>query len=125
MEQHDKHASPFAATYCTPLAASDTRSPLQRAQMSQTRAPAVTPNGQEDTPKEGSAELRACIDGAMFRASKYFDPARLKRECAEFADEASREYCVFVGEAGMYGMQKVHQVKAYTVDAKLADVVGR
>ena len=57
----------------------------------------------------------------MFRAGKYFSPARLEKECAAFSDPKLSAFCAEVGAAGMYGMGK--ETASYTKLASLAQFV--
>mmetsp|Transcript_17688 Transcript_17688/g.62891 ORF Transcript_17688/g.62891 Transcript_17688/m.62891 type:complete len:442 (-) Transcript_17688:32-1357(-) len=50
------------------------------------------------------ADRRACLDGLVFRASKYFRTAALEHICPRLASKRDRDFCLGVSGAGMYSL---------------------
>lgn len=69
----------------------------------------------------GDRRKRACIDGLVFRASKYFADIEVDRICGAFRDAADSRFCFNVSRAGMYSMGKERLIATYQRECPCAD----
>jgi len=58
---------------------------------------------------------RACIDGLVFRADKFFAD-EIDDICGHFRSAQDRSFCVAVARAGMYSLAKAPILRSYQVD---------
>ena len=67
--------------------------------------------------EEGTPVRLACVDGSVFRSSKFW-PAALAEVCGAFATAHGRDDCIAAGRKGMYSLDKEDSLMRSFIDER-------